>query len=456
MINKILMSFLIILIFTFQTSMSYRTAQAASWADVPGYVDEAFAGIMVGAMTVSAAGMHATQWMTDNTQKLYEGAKEAYQTLSPEVKANFLESLSNAGDRIVIAGDWITSTLDSMRGSFSSGGVDNSLLVNMDGSRFYPPTGYTISISGFSKLYWEINAKVYSNSYKFEVVSGNAVYYESGYFNGDYGTSSQRQLYETLTENLRLSDLISLLSSIGAPFSISYNGNVVDTSMKVDETFNSIDKRMRETDIPSGQLDNIYYPKPEAYTPDNVKLRVNDSTGALTLPDGTIYTGEYTWRIPNTAVLEVDGVAIPTTTTGEGDVINIITGEVVIPAEVEVPPGEIPSDFANPTKSIDWAPLVMNAQALTTKFPFSLPWDLLRQLGIFDVEPETPVFKINIKEYLKLGETDDEGNFLGISVPMKFDVDLSMFDPVAAIVRWFTRIIWVIGLIFVLRKLLPE
>jgi hypothetical protein len=101
----------------------------------------------------------------------------------------------------------------------------------------------------------------------------------------------------------------------------------------------------------------------------------------------------------------------------------------------------------NPTKSIVWTPLIMSGTAMTTKFPFSLPWDLIKQLQIFDVSPKAPKIDIDVPDYLNMKDT---------KIPLKFTIDLSMFDKVALVVRWFNVIIWDIALILILRRLLPE
>lgn len=72
---------------------------------------------------------------------------------------------------------------------------------------------------------------------------------------------------------------------------------------------------------------------------------------------------------------------------------------------------------------------------LFDKFPFSLPKDFYNLIKAFNAEPRAPRFSFP---------------FWGHS----FDLDLSIFDPVARVVRVFVLIGYVSGLIFITRKII--
>lgn len=83
---------------------------------------------------------------------------------------------------------------------------------------------------------------------------------------------------------------------------------------------------------------------------------------------------------------------------------------------------------------------VETPQSIIDKFPFCLPFDIYNAFNILSAEPEAPVFSIPLKM---------EGVF-----DYSIEVDLSQFNDIANIVRWFLYVIFIIGLILVTNKLL--
>lgn len=124
-----------------------------------------------------------------------------------------------------------------------------------------------------------------------------------------------------------------------------------------------------------------------------------------------------------------------------------------IPAEGSIdepiePPVNPPIDFTPPTTGgLNFAPLLLAGQLIKEKFPFSLPWDLQKQLSVFNVQPQAPVFVVEIQNFISIG---------GYTMPLNFVIDLSQFEAVATVVRWFVTICVDIGFIMIIRKLLPE
>lgn len=131
-----------------------------------------------------------------------------------------------------------------------------------------------------------------------------------------------------------------------------------------------------------------------------------------------------------------------TTIAQDGVDVNVRTGEKV--GDVTANP---PLDLNPPSGSINWGPLKAVGSLFTTKFPFSIPWDIARQLSIFNVKPQTPVFDVDIAKFFDYG---------GTKFGMKFHVDLSAFDTIAVIARWASTIVFDIGLILSIRKFMPE
>lgn len=78
---------------------------------------------------------------------------------------------------------------------------------------------------------------------------------------------------------------------------------------------------------------------------------------------------------------------------------------------------------------------------ITTKFPFSIPWDLTRAITMMSVPAVTPVFIIPfVIERLGINET--------------VEIDFAQFEIIAKITRWFILVLFMIGLILATRGLI--
>ncbi|MMZ55470.1 hypothetical protein D1872_173240 [compost metagenome] len=97
------------------------------------------------------------------------------------------------------------------------------------------------------------------------------------------------------------------------------------------------------------------------------------------------------------------------------------------------------------SEKLNFKPLLAAGDTFTRKFPFSLPWDLYRQIKVFDVEPKAP--KIVIDYNFKIGGTD---------MNPKWELSLAWLDPLATWIRWILTIVVDIAYILILRRLLPE
>ena len=75
------------------------------------------------------------------------------------------------------------------------------------------------------------------------------------------------------------------------------------------------------------------------------------------------------------------------------------------------------------------------------KFPFCLPWDVYNVFVNLVSEPEAPVFTIPFK-------------FQRLGIDYEFTIDLSQFDDIAKVSRFFSSIAFVIFLILASRKLI--
>lgn len=198
-------------------------------------------------------------------------------------------------------------------------------------------------------------------------------------------------------------------------------------------------------------LDNfVPYPKTAAGSPDVTKgpLVVNPA-------DSNTYKDATTGKVYNPADVAFDfpKPQVKTNTqTGAKEVgfVDTATGTWVKSTDTtttDTGVGEGTIDLNPPTGNINWGPLRKVGNLFTTKFPFSIPWDLAKQLSIFNVSPEAPKFVIDSPNFFKWGS---------FHYSINFTVDLGLFDPVAIALRWIGTIAFDVGCILGLRKFMPE
>jgi len=144
-------------------------------------------------------------------------------------------------------------------------------------------------------------------------------------------------------------------------------------------------------------------------------------------------------------------VVIPGEIEGTYDISVPIAQEIAqsIPVEGVIDdPVNPPIDFDPPKEGgLNFAPLLLAGQLLKEKFPFSIPWDLKNQLNVFNVTPQAPVIAVNVPNFIKIGN---------YTIPLNFVIDLTQFDKIAQLTRWFVTLLVDIGFILMIRRLMPE
>lgn len=113
-------------------------------------------------------------------------------------------------------------------------------------------------------------------------------------------------------------------------------------------------------------------------------------------------------------------------------------------------PNPDPSPEPEPDTGINWEPLITAGGTITTKFPFSIPWDVFRLVSMLDVEPICPRFELNASKH--------SFNLGSIEIPFDFgfDIDFCIFEPIAEIFRWGLLIVFDICIVLALRRLTPD
>jgi hypothetical protein len=156
-----------------------------------------------------------------------------------------------------------------------------------------------------------------------------------------------------------------------------------------------------------------------------------------------VNTPSYAHDIVNTRVID-----IPKTTTGtitipwggtvEGVPVALTdTGELAITV-----PEAVSLEIAN--NQINFNSYRNNWDLLLNKFPFCIPFDLANAIVALYKEPETPEFKIDLR--------NDNPNVFTGAVP--FSMDFTVFDKFIKIVHWGILIIFNVSLILLTRRLI--
>lgn len=112
---------------------------------------------------------------------------------------------------------------------------------------------------------------------------------------------------------------------------------------------------------------------------------------------------------------------------------QVIVGNVVSAVDAIAQVMDTAKDYVDEALE-DTASIAELGEALTTKFPFSLPSTLLALVTVFEAEPVTPVFEVPFQ-------------ISSLQIDEKFVLDFSQFDDVIEMLKWFLRLIWIYGLI---------
>lgn len=94
-------------------------------------------------------------------------------------------------------------------------------------------------------------------------------------------------------------------------------------------------------------------------------------------------------------------------------------------------------DFSRP---LNFKPLQVAGNKFTTKFPFSIPFDLYNAMALFNVGTVTPVFDIQLNDKL-----------LGHNL---IKVDMTKYDKYFSVIRSIELILFIIGLALLTRQIL--
>jgi len=271
-----------------------------------------------------------------------------------------------------------------------------------------------------------IGADVYTSNYSggdvYWRMNGNVLYYKSCYAADLYGfipTLVWINAGGALDANgyKYKSQLQEVGNSIYSPYFVYGGVKLIDSTVAPSEV---------ETVVP------FVMPDLSAYTLTDEQVQSDDYVGVL-VPEsfsidmetalGAIGDGHVTLEETVLTLPQITDLDIETDNTA----IQDITGAQAV-AEVAVPDFPQVERFKMPT-------------GITSKFPFSIPWDLRNAVLMMQQDAVIPVFTIPF--VIDSINFDDE-----------IVIDLTQFELLAKITRWFVLAIFIIGLILVTRQLI--
>lgn len=195
-----------------------------------------------------------------------------------------------------------------------------------------------------------------------------------------------------------------------APLSVSYAVAIPQPDLK----YPSDDYLVRMPDIPS----------------------VDTATGDVTYPNDTAYTK--------------DAVAAPYPIGDDGVKVPDIPFDIPVDQTSGKPMDDTGTDTDTPSKPgegtdtdkpiVNWpsAGDISLPKLIISKFPFCIPFDVARLIGLLEADPKTPVFHVPLK--------------VGTILNEEIVLDLSQWDNAVRIIRWGELIAFVAGLVLVTRN----
>lgn len=273
----------------------------------------------------------------------------------------------------------------------------------------------------------------------FGFVKINGVQMFDGSFYNSGGSSLEifRSSVPQETSTLAIDDASSWIkSNIGPSFL-----NVKD----INKAMNAYINTMNINPSIQWKFSNITMTKP---TPPDIKTDYGNQTATdkIKNPNGTVNIkgqDSFIFTYGDTHIYPSDqsNTGWKDKTTGED--ITVVEDDIIVQdkteGEDEIPPDEKPpstDDGLPPDKDKNKKKLEDESKKLgnlvTTRFPFSLPWDFIAMIKLIYADPMTPKWEVR--------GTD--------KIPLNFDINLSFLDPYISWFRGFILIGFVISVIF--------
>jgi hypothetical protein len=187
----------------------------------------------------------------------------------------------------------------------------------------------------------------------------------------------------------------------------------------------------------------VAVPQPDLkYPSDDYLVRMPD------IPSVDTATGDVTY--PNDTAYTKDAVAVPYPVDSEGVKVPDIPFDKVVDKSTGKTMDDTGTDTDTPSKpgegtdtdkpSVNWpsAGDISLPKLIISKFPFCIPFDVARLIGLLEADPKTPIFHVPLK--------------VGTILNDEIVLDLSQWDNAVRIIRWGELIVFVAGLVLVTRN----
>lgn len=163
---------------------------------------------------------------------------------------------------------------------------------------------------------------------------------------------------------------------------------------------------------------------------------VDTATGDVTYPNDTAYTKD---AVAVPYPVDTDGVKVPDIPYDK--VVDQSTGKALDDTGTDTDNPSKPGEGTDTDKpSVNWpsAGDISLPKLIISKFPFCIPFDVARLIGLLEADPKTPIFHVPLK--------------VGTILNEEIVLDLSQWDNAVRIIRWGELIVFVAGLVLVTRN----
>lgn len=407
----------------------------------------AYGGLLVGTILVGAGvvfSSHGDMVKVGNAmyKTLVNGSSAIGKTIS-SISAWAVEHGKQIGSAALRIGkDLYQGIVDAFNASYSNGNVSlGSDVVTL------PVNATEDEIQSFMDLfaacnvtsfYWRQNTgrDFEAVHHIYYTVSGSVYTMVVDNFGSDHGLYTQSKDIENDT-------------FVKAFFILSHRGDRLAPTLRIvckNYTY-SVDYFSYISEHLSVSLDpiSVSVPKPDLkYPSDDYLVKMPD------IPSVDTASGDVTY--PNDTAYTKDAVAAPYPIGDDGVKVPDIPYDIPVDQTSGKPMDDTGTDTDNPSKpgegtdtdkpsdSVNWpsAGDISLPKLIISKFPFCIPFDVARLIGLLEADPKTPIFHVPLK--------------VGTILNEEIVLDLSQWDNAVRIIRWGELIVFVAGLVLVTRN----
>jgi len=344
MVKKYLVSLLAVFVFSFSVVGAYAQAETANPTAPQKILEGMFGGLATAVGATTAIGLKSKEIYDENKQAIYDNAVKAYQGMSNAAKESWAAAVARGKTGVDMAGElW-----DGLQGVFdkiyaSKATVSGPYSVDWDGNylRFMFDKGYMyraefVRSDGTKSTYEDRSLYITHGETYMEVLG---VRYQYTYLVNYRTWNDVHNMLSGIKSIAALNAIAHVPGTDHWEFSV-----IKDTGAVVNEVnpiYDQALKRALETDIPRAKDAGLVIPAPDITVPaTGQRVKYDANTGTLTLPDGSIYTGDgkdLSLGIPTVGV-SPGGSAVwqdgkTDTDVWTGTKTDPITGDVVKPGE---------------------------------------------------------------------------------------------------------------------------